>query len=359
MMIAKIRKTLKEYKDNFLWFYYMFGGNAKSMEFLRSYCKELAHAKNPSELENSKTHCIRFLEALRDLEQEEIKNQERLSPTITAPLMDMFIEELQSLNVPSSPRIEAQISNTNQENTIQFNTKIDNTTQNNTIKQNTILDNTIKENNLQIYITALINFIQRKKQEYESQNKKPFGDEDFKHILLEYARDGMNAKEIQVLLLLLHKNPSKLKEEHKEFLSAVLLKSLESTKLLQGDPTRIAIKLSLGVENVSPEEKTNLIKEIQNKTLDRRILGGTYEHLALEVQQQNNIQKNTTTDNIIQDNTIKSNTIKQNTLIDKTISDNKEQKAEIKKIGTKNPKIKAKTNNRSKKNRQNQHDMDM
>ncbi|AFI04133.1 hypothetical protein [Helicobacter cetorum] len=127
-------------------------------------------------------------------------------------------------------------------------------------------------------IKSLLNFFDKQAENNKNQslNKK-----DFIKSFLAHCEKGMNTKEMQVLFLLYHKDPSKLFKEHKDMIEQGLLKALDNPKLLQADPLRSVIKLHLEhnnklpsyIEKVTYEEKLNLIEQFSNNALDKQILG--------------------------------------------------------------------------------------
>ncbi|AFI06509.1 hypothetical protein [Helicobacter cetorum] len=339
-MVTKARNTWFDFKKNFLDIYNFFGGNTQSFAYYNKFMNELSQANSLAELENNTNldnFSKLFVESLKDLElshsfgnvlQEELKDlkqklhenelkdnelaqqelekyalesenkalkqyyesqnpdamyeQQATQEQRNNSFSQNFLDELKDLsqiyeNANTKQEISHQTQNTltHAENVSQIeeeNPKIKETKKE--AKEN---DNA----NSHEHITSINSLLKFFDKQAENNKNQSLNKKDFIKSFLEHCEKGMNTKEMQVLFLLYHKDPSKLFKEHKDMIEQGLLKALDNPKLLQADPLRSVIKLHLEhndklpsyIEKVTHEEKLNLIEHFSKNALDKQILG--------------------------------------------------------------------------------------
>ncbi|QEE95705.1 hypothetical protein D2C90_04630 [Helicobacter pylori] len=334
----ELKKDMKE-------IYNRFGGNAEWTTFLTRFSNDLSRASNYAEFETLQSIYSKELEELQQTittdktQQQHLdhlsnnKNKDDEEQTIQKSF-EQDLDDLQNdkLNLEIKESINKQ-DDKNYQNKEQLNTET---------KEN-IREN-FKNSHL-IPITNLKNFLHNRRENFKisqqdlpSEKQKKYSDQLFKKELLEYAKHNMSAKELQVLAMLVNKEPSAMKTKHKEFLHEVLMTALINNKnLKENDPIKLA--LAYNIQNsktnqvpysIFNNQKGNHIpplNEEQHKILQNAIINNEVDKRALGVwkfnsENQNNLTqnnanvnemvKNTTNDNLIKDNSIKKNNIIEN-----------------------------------------------
>ncbi len=320
----ELKKDMKE-------IYNRFGGNAEWTTFLTRFSNDLSRASNYAEFETLQSIYSKELEELQQTIATD-KTQQQLSE------QDSIDFELQSALQNDLKDLDHLSDNKNKDDKdYQYKEQL-----NTEIKEN-IRENS--KNSHLIPITNLKNFLHNRRENFKvtqqdlpSEKQKKYSDQLFKKELLEYAKHNMSAKELQVLAMLVNKEPSAMKTKHKEFLHEVLMTALINNKnLKENDPIKLALAYNIqnSKTNQTPysifnNQKGNHIpplNEEQHKILQNAIVNNEVDKRALGVwkfnsENQNNLTqnnanvnemvKNTTNDNLIKDNSIKQNNIIEN-----------------------------------------------
>ncbi|MGL2790777.1 hypothetical protein ACQJ9A_07895 [Helicobacter pylori] len=354
----------KELKKDMKEIYNKFGGNAEWTTFLTRFSNDLSRASNYVEFETLQSIYSKELEELQqtittDKTQQQLLEQDsidfELQSTLQNDLKDLDhlsnnknkddeeqtiqksfeqdLDDLQNdkLNLEIKESINKQ-DDKNYQNKGQLSTET---------KEN-IREN--PKNSHLIPITNLKNFLHNRRENFKisqqdlpSEKQKKYSDQLFKKELLEYAKHNMSAKELQVLAMLVNKEPSAMNIKHKEFLNEVLIIALINNKnLKENDPIKLA--LAYNIQNsksnqtsysIFNNQKGNHIpplNEEQHKILQNAIVNNEVDKRALGVWKfngenqnnltQNNANVNEMVKNTTNDNLIKGNNIKQNNIID-------------------------------------------
>ncbi|MGN8496504.1 hypothetical protein ACR9MU_07800 [Helicobacter pylori] len=354
----------KELKKDMKEIYNKFGGNAEWTTFLTRFSNDLSRASNYVEFETLQSIYSKELEELQqtittDKTQQQLLEQDsidfELQSTLQNDLKDLDhlsnnknkddeeqaiqkyfkqdLDDLQNdkLNLEIKESINKQ-DDKNYQNKEQLSTET---------KEN-IRENS--KNSHLIPITNLKNFLHNRRENFKisqqdlpSEKQKKYSDQLFKKELLEYAKHNMSAKELQVLAMLVNKEPSAMNIKHKEFLNEVLMTALINNKnLKENDPIKLALAYNIqnSKSNQTPysifnNQKGNHIpplNEEQHKILQNAIVNNEVDKRALGVWKfnsenqnnltQNNANVNEMVKNTTNDNLIKGNNIKQNNIID-------------------------------------------
>ncbi|GAA8137764.1 hypothetical protein HpDR134_08490 [Helicobacter pylori] len=347
----ELKKDMKE-------IYNRFGGNAEWTTFLTRFSNDLSRASNYVEFETLQSIYSKELEELQqtiatDKTQQQLLEQDNIDFGLQSALQNdlkdldhlsdnknkdsLFEQDLDDLqNDKLNLEIKESI-NKQDDKDYQYKEQL-----NTEIKEN-IRENS--KNSHLIPITNLKNFLHNRRENFKisqqdlpSEKQKKYSDQLFKKELLEYAKHNMSAKELQVLAMLVNKEPSTMKTKHKEFLNEVLIIALINNKnLKENDPIKLA--LAYNIQNsksnqtsysIFTNQKGNHIpplNEEQHKILQNAIANNEVDKRALGVwkfnsENQNNLTqnnanvnemvKNTTNDNLIKGNNIKQNNIIEN-----------------------------------------------
>ncbi len=346
----ELKKDMKEIHNRF-------GGNAEWTTFLTRFSNDLSRASNYAEFETLQSIYSKELEELQQtiatdktqqqlLEQDNIdfglqsalqndlKDLDHLSDNKNKDsLFEQDLDDLQNdkLNLEIKKSINEQ-DDKNYQNKEQLSTET---------KEN-IREN--PKNSHLIPITNLKNFLHNRRENFKisqqdlpSEKQKKYSDQLFKKELLEYAKHNMSAKELQVLAMLVNKEPSAMKTKHKEFLNEVLIIALINNKnLKENDPIKLALAYNIqnsksnqtpySIFNNQKENHIPPLNEEQHKILQNAIVNNEVDKRALGVWKfngenqnnlaQNNANVNEMVKNTTNDNPIKGNNIKQNNIID-------------------------------------------
>ncbi|WRG33905.1 hypothetical protein FNE00_07055 [Helicobacter pylori] len=327
----------KELKKDMKEIYNKFGGNAKWTTFLTRFSNDLSRASNYAEFETLQSIYSKELEELQQTIVTYKTQQQLLEQDEEQAIQKSFEQDLDDLQ---NDKLNLEIK--------EFINKQDDKNHQNKEQLNTETKENIRENSKNshlIPITNLKNFLHNRRENFKisqqdlpSEKQKKYSDKLFKKELLEYAKHNMSAKELQVLAMLVNKEPSAMKTKHKEFLHEVLMTALINNKnLKENDPIKLALAYNIqnSKSNQTPysifnNQKGNHIpplNEEQHKILQNAIINNEVDKRALGVwkfnsENQNNltqnnanvneIVKNTTNDNLIKDNSIKQNNIIEN-----------------------------------------------
>ncbi|EJC25716.1 hypothetical protein HPHPH5B_1533 [Helicobacter pylori Hp H-5b] len=354
----------KELKKDMKEIYNRFGGNAEWTTFLTRFSNDLSRASNYAEFETLQSIYSKELEELQQtiatdktqqqlLEQDSIdfelqsalqndlkdldhlsnnKNKDDEEQTIQKSF-EQDLDDLQNdkLNLEIKESINKQ-DDKNYQNKEQLSTE---TKEN--IRENPKNSHLIPITNLKNFLHNRIENFKISQQDLPSEKQKKYSDQLFKKELLEYAKHNMSAKELQVLAMLVNKEPSAMNIKHKEFLNEVLIIALINNKnLKENDPIKLA--LAYNIQNsksnqtsysIFNNQKGNHIpplNEEQHKILQNAIVNNEVDKRALGVWKfngenqnnltQNNANVNEMVKNTTNDNLIKGNNIKQNNIID-------------------------------------------
>ncbi|MGL2577507.1 hypothetical protein ACQJ8K_07875 [Helicobacter pylori] len=354
----------KELKKDMKEIYNKFGGNAEWTTFLTRFSNDLSRASNYAEFETLQSIYSKELEELQQtiatdktqqqlLEQDSIdfelqsalqndlkdldhlsnnKNKDDEEQTIQK-YFEQDLDDLQNdkLNLEIKESINKQ-DDKNYQNKEQLSTE---TKEN--IRENPKNSHLIPITNLKNFLHNRIENFTISQQDLPSEKQKKYSDQLFKKELLEYAKHNMSAKELQVLAMLVNKEPSTMNIKHKEFLNEVLIIALINNKnLKENDPIKLA--LAYNIQNsksnqtsysIFNNQKGNHIpplNEEQHKILQNAIINNEVDKRALGIWKfngenqnnltQNNANVNEMVKNTTNDNLIKGNNIKQNNIID-------------------------------------------
>ncbi|RVY66780.1 hypothetical protein [Helicobacter pylori] len=327
----------KELKKDMKEIYNKFGGNAEWTTFLTRFSNDLSRASNYAEFETLQSIYSKELEELQQTIATDKTQQQHLEQDEEQAIQKSFEQDLDDLqndklNLEIKESINKQ-DDKNYQNKEQLSTEI---------KEN-IRENS--KNSHLIPITNLKNFLHNRRENFKisqqdlpSEKQKKYSDKLFKKELLEYAKHNMSAKELQVLAMLVNKEPSAMKTKHKEFLNEVLMTALINNKnLKENDPIKLALTYNIqnskanqtpyGIFNNQKENHILPLNEEQHKILQNAIINNEVDKRVLGVwkfnsENQNNLNqnnanvndmvKNTTNDNLIKDNNIKQNNIIEN-----------------------------------------------
>ncbi|WQS51469.1 hypothetical protein KVC18_07055 [Helicobacter pylori] len=326
----ELKKDMKE-------IYNKFGGNAEWTTFLTRFSNDLSRASNYAEFETLQSIYSKELEELQQTIATDKTQQQLLEQDEEQAIQKSFEQDLDDLQ---NDKLNLEIK--------EFINKQDDKNHQNKEQLNTETKENIRENSKNshlIPITNLKNFLHNRRENFKisqqdlpSEKQKKYSDQLFKKELLEYAKHNMSAKELQVLAMLVNKEPSAMKTKHKEFLHEVLMTALINNKnLKENDPIKLALTYNIqnSKTNQTPysifnNQKGNHIpplNEEQHKILQNAIINNEVDKRALGVwkfngENQNNLTqnnanvnemvKNTTNDNLIKDNSIKQNNIIKN-----------------------------------------------
>ncbi|WQU79622.1 hypothetical protein KVE50_07555 [Helicobacter pylori] len=355
----ELKKDMKE-------IYNRFGGNAEWTTFLTRFSNDLSRASNYAEFETLQSIYSKELEELQQtittdktqqqlLEQDSIdfelqsalkndlKDLDHLSDNKNKDNEEQAIQKSfeQDLDDLQNDKLNLEIKESiNKKDDKDYQYKEQNKEQLNTEIKENIRENS--KNSHLIPITNLKNFLHNRRENFKisqqdlpSEKQKKYSDQLFKKDLLEYAKHNMSAKELQVLAMLVNKEPSAMKTKHKEFLNEVLMTALINNKnLKENDPIKLALayniqnsksnQTSYSIFNNQKENHIPPLNEEQHKILQNAIANNEVDKRALGVwkfngENQNNLTqnnanvnemvKNTTNDNLIKDNNIKQNNI--------------------------------------------------
>ncbi|MCQ2747470.1 hypothetical protein JT084_06490 [Helicobacter pylori] len=325
----ELKKDMKE-------IYNRFGGNAEWTTFLTRFSNDLSRASNYAEFETLQSIYSKELEELQQTIATDKTQQQLLEQDEEQAIQKSFEQDLDDLqNDKLNLEIKESI-NKQDDKDYQYKEQL-----NTEIKEN-IRENS--KNSHLIPITNLKNFLHNRRENFKisqqdlpSEKQKKYSDQLFKKELLEYAKHNMSAKELQVLAMLVNKEPSAMKTKHKEFLHEVLMTALINNKnLKENDPIKLALAYNIqnSKSNQTPysifnNQKGNHIpplNEEQHKILQNAIANNEVGERALGVWKfnsenqnnltQNNANVNEMVKNTTNDNLIKGNNIKQNNIID-------------------------------------------
>ncbi|WQZ81368.1 hypothetical protein KVM48_04965 [Helicobacter pylori] len=326
----------KELKKDMKEIYNKFGGNAEWTTFLTRFSNDLSRASNYAEFETLQSIYSKELEELQQTIATDKTQQQLLEQDEEQTIQKSFEQDLDDLqNDKLNLEIKESINKQDDKN-------YQNKEQLSTETKENIRENP-KKSHL-IPITNLKNFLHNRRENFKisqqdlpSEKQKKYSDKLFKKELLEYAKHNMSAKELQVLAMLVNKEPSAMKTKHKEFLNEVLIIALINNKnLKENDPIKLALAYNIqnSKSNQTPysifnNQKGNHIpplNEEQHKILQNAIINNEVDKRALGVWKfngenqnnltQNNANVNEMVKNTTNDNLIKGNNIKQNNIID-------------------------------------------
>ncbi|MCQ2756646.1 hypothetical protein JT172_07700 [Helicobacter pylori] len=359
----------KELKKDMKEIYNRFGGNAEWTTFLTRFSNNLSRASNYAEFETLQSIYSKELEELQqtiatdktqqqhlkqdgiDFElqsalQNDLKDLDRLSDNKNKDDEEQAIQKSfeQDLDDLQNEKLNLEIKESiNKKDDKDYQYKEQNKEQLNTEIKENIRENS--KNSHLIPITNLKNFLHNRRENFKvtqqdlpSEKQKKYSDQLFKKELLEYAKHNMSAKELQVLAMLVNKEPSAMNIKHKEFLNEVLIMALINNKnLKENDPIKLALAYNIqnsktnqapySIFNNQKENHIPPLNEEQHKILQNAIINNEVDKRALGVwkfnsENQNNLTqnnanvnemvKNTTNDNLIKDNSIKQNNIIEN-----------------------------------------------
>ncbi|MGL2800860.1 hypothetical protein ACQJ9Y_07480 [Helicobacter pylori] len=323
----KLKKDMKE-------IYNRFGGNAEWTTFLTRFSNDLSRASNYAEFETLQSIYSKELEELQQTIATDKTQQQLLEQDEEQAIQKSFEQDLDDLqNDKLNLEIKESI-NKQDDKDYQYKEQLNTETKEN-IRENS-------KNSHLIPITNLKNFLHNRRENFKvsqqdlpSEKQKKYSDQLFKKELLEYAKHNMSAKELQVLAMLVNKEPSAMNIKHKEFLHEVLIIALINNKnLKENDPIKLALAYNIqnskanqtpyGIFNDQKENHIPPLNEEQHKILQNAIVNNEVDKRALGVwkfngENQNNLTqnnanvnemvKNTTNDNLIKDNNIKQNNI--------------------------------------------------
>ncbi|MCQ2704690.1 hypothetical protein JT127_05505 [Helicobacter pylori] len=329
----ELKKDMKE-------IYNKFGGNAEWTTFLTRFSNDLSRASNYAEFETLQSIYSKELEELQQTIATDKTQQQLLEQDEEQAIQKSFEQDLDDLqndkfNLEIKEFINKQ-DDKNHQNKEQYKEQL-----NTEIKEN-IRENS--KNSHLIPITNLKNFLHNRRENFKisqqdlpSEKQKKYSDQLFKKELLEYAKHNMSAKELQVLAMLVNKEPSAMKTKHKEFLNEVLMTALINNKnLKENDPIKLALTYNIknsktnqtpySIFNNQKENHIPPLNEEQHKILQNAIINNEVDKRALGVWKfnsenqnnltQNNANVNEMVKNTTNDNLIKGNSIKQNNIID-------------------------------------------
>lgn len=354
----------KELKKDMKEIYNKFGGNAEWTTFLTRFSNDLSRASNYVEFETLQSIYSKELEELQqtiatDKTQQQLLEQDSIDFELQSALQN-DLKDLDHLSNNKNKDDEEQAIQKSFEQDLddlqndKLNLKIkesinkqDDKNYQNKGQLSTETKENIRENPKNshlIPITNLKNFLHNRRENFKisqqdlpSEKQKKYSDQLFKKELLEYAKHNMSAKELQVLAMLVNKEPSAMNIKHKEFLHEVLMTALINNKnLKENDPIKLA--LAYNIQNsksnqtsysIFNNQKGNHIpplNEEQHKILQNAIVNNEVDKRALGVwkfngENQNNLTQNNANVNEMVKNTtndilIKGNNIKQNNIID-------------------------------------------
>ncbi|QTO93557.1 hypothetical protein KVC02_04890 [Helicobacter pylori] len=325
----ELKKDMKE-------IYNRFGGNAEWTTFLTRFSNDLSRASNYAEFETLQSIYSKELEELQQTIATDKTQQQLLEQNEEQAIQKSFEQDLDDLqNDKLNLEIKESINKQDDKN-------YQNKEQLSTETKENIRENS--KNSHLIPITNLKNFLHNRRENFKisqqdlpSEKQKKYSDQLFKKELLEYAKHNMSAKELQVLAMLVNKEPSAINIKHKEFLNEVLMTALINNKnLKENDPIKLALAYNIqnSKSNQTPysifnNQKGNHIpplNEEQHKILQNAIVNNEVDKRALGVWKfnsenqnnltQNNANVNEMVKNTTNDNLIKGNNIKQNNIID-------------------------------------------
>ncbi|EMH19974.1 hypothetical protein [Helicobacter pylori] len=354
----------KELKKDMKEIYNKFGGNAEWTTFLTRFSNDLSRASNYVEFETLQSIYSKELEELQqtittDKTQQQLLEQDSIDFELQSALQN----DLKDLDHLSNNKNKDDEEQTVQKYFEQDLDDLQNDKLNLEIKESinkqddkdyqykgqlsTETKENIRENPKNSHLIPIINlknFLHNRRENFKisqqdlpSEKQKKYSDKLFKKELLEYAKHNMSAKELQVLAMLVNKEPSAMNIKHKEFLHEVLIIALINNKnLKENDPIKLA--LAYNIQNsksnqtsysIFNNQKGNHIpplNEEQHKILQNAIVNNEVDKRALGVWKfngenqnnltQNNANVNEMVKNTTNDNLIKGNNIKQNNIID-------------------------------------------
>lgn len=354
----------KELKKDMKEIYNKFGVNAEWTTFLTRFSNDLSRASNYVEFETLQSIYSKELEELQqtiatDKTQQQLLEQDSIDFELQSALQN-DLKDLDHLSNNKNKDDEEQAIQKSFEQDLddlqndKLNLEIkesinkqDDKNYQNKGQLSTETKENIRENPKNshlIPITNLKNFLHNRRENFKisqqdlpSEKQKKYSDQLFKKELLEYAKHNMSAKELQVLAMLVNKEPSAMNIKHKEFLHEVLMTALINNKnLKENDPIKLA--LAYNIQNsksnqtsysIFNNQKGNHIpplNEEQHKILQNAIVNNEVDKRALGVwkfngENQNNLTQNNANVNEMVKNTtndilIKGNNIKQNNIID-------------------------------------------
>ncbi|WP_232263199.1 hypothetical protein [Helicobacter pylori] len=330
----ELKKDMKE-------IYNRFGGNAEWTTFLTRFSNDLSRASNYAEFETLQSIYSKELEELQQTIATDKTQQQLLEQDEEQAIQKSFEQDLDDLQ---NDKLNLEIKESiNKQDDKDYQYKEQYKEQLNTEIKENIRENS--KNSHLIPITNLKNFLHNRRENFKisqqdlpSEKQKKYSDQLFKKELLEYAKHNMSAKELQVLAMLVNKEPSAMKTKHKEFLHEVLMTALINNKnLKENDPIKLALayniqnsksnQTSYSIFNNQKENHIPPLNEEQHKILQNAIINNEVDKRALGVwkfngENQNNLTqnnanvnemvKNTTNDNLIKGNSIKQNNIIEN-----------------------------------------------
>lgn len=333
----ELKKDMKE-------IYNKFGGNAEWTTFLTRFSNDLSRASNYAEFETLQSIYSKELEELQQTIATDKTQQQHLDHLSNNKNKDdeeqaiqkSFEQDLDDLqNDKLNLEIKESINKQDDKN-YQYKEQLSTETKEN-IRES-------PKNSHLIPITNLKNFLHNRRENFKisqqdlpSEKQKKYSDQLFKKELLEYAKHNMSAKELQVLAMLVNKEPSAMNIKHKEFLHEVLMTALINNKnLKENDPIKLALAYNIqnsktnqapySIFNNQKENHIPLLNEEQHKILQNAIVNNEVDKRALGVWKfngenqnnltQNNANVNEMVKNTTNDNLIKYNSIKQNNIID-------------------------------------------
>ncbi|MCQ2891140.1 hypothetical protein JT208_04755 [Helicobacter pylori] len=326
----------KELKKDMKEIYNKFGGNAEWTTFLTRFSNDLSRASSYAEFETLQSIYSKELEELQQTIATDKTQQQLLEQDEEQTIQKSFEQDLDDLqNDKLNLEIKKSI-NERDDKDYQNKEQLSTETKEN-IRENS-------KNSHLIPITNLKNFLHNRRENFKisqqdlpSEKQKKYSNQLFKKELLEYAKHNMSAKELQVLAMLVNKNPSTMKTKHKEFLHEVLMTALINNKnLKENDPIKLALTYNIknsktnqtpySIFNNQKENHIPPLNEEQHKILQNAIANNEVDKRALGVWKfnsenqnnltQNNANVNEMVTNTTNDNLIKGNNIKQNNIIE-------------------------------------------
>ncbi|GAA7995994.1 hypothetical protein JP0552_08250 [Helicobacter pylori] len=331
----ELKKDMKE-------IYNKFGGNAEWTTFLTRFSNDLSRASNYAEFETLQSIYSKELEELQQTIATDKTQQQHLDHLSNNKNKDdeeqaiqkSFEQDLDDLqNDKLNLEIKESINKQDDKN-YQYKEQLSTETKEN-IREN-------PKNSHLIPITNLKNFLHNRRENFKisqqdlpSEKQKKYSDQLFKKELLEYAKHNMSTKELQVLAMLVNKEPSAMNIKHKEFLHEVLMTALINNKnLKENDPIKLALAYNIQnsktnqapysifnnqkenhIPPLNEEQREILQNAIANNEVDKRALGvwkfnsENQNNLTQNNGNVNEMVKNTTNDNLIKENNIKQNNV--------------------------------------------------
>ncbi|MCI7484333.1 hypothetical protein [Helicobacter sp. 10-6591] len=145
--------------------------------------------------------------------------------------------------------------------------------------------------NTNTYFSDLLDWFEKKRIE---NNEMPMTKDKFKEEFLDYCKNGMGENEIKVLLILSHKEPSKLSGEHKEMIKQGLKYNLQNNKLLDKGleaTIRANVGNKVGNNSIADITKSTEKMRLSNNPLDKKLLETSVPKIAQSLKNQKDSNK--------------------------------------------------------------------